>query len=110
MDQMKDVLKEQFKKEMLNEYPNPYFYHGKDAEGFFNEVKNWYPNASFHKINGMGEIICIDSYSRMMLSVMLLGASKARCYSAWVARKEEIAFQAEAVHLIDLCEAESKGA
>ena len=32
MDQMKDVLKEQFKKEMLNEYPNPYFFHGKDAE------------------------------------------------------------------------------
>ena len=110
MDQMKDVLKEEFKKEMLNEYPNPYFYHGKDGEGFFKEVKNWYPRASYHKITGMGEIICIDAYSRMMLSVMLLGASKAKCYSAWLAKKDEFALQAEAVHLIDLCEAESRGA
>lgn len=63
-------------KEVMDNAPLPYFCCDNSAKEIFEELKKEYPEASFHEKTGFMPAICVDDFSRMVLSMQLIAISK----------------------------------
>ncbi len=70
---------ELFKRNVLEQLPNPYFCQ-KEEEKQFLGLKLEYPEASKYENTGMGTAICLDSTARMILAYRMIQNSKNCAY------------------------------
>ena len=63
-------------KEVIANAPLPYYCYKDSGEEIFEELKKEYPAASFHERTGFMPAICLDDFSRFVLSMQLIAVSK----------------------------------
>ncbi len=82
------------------QYPNPYFC-DEDEMKFFTELKKEFPDASKHENTGIGNVICKDKMSRIVLAYEMIGASKAYAYMASSIMLDSFDLETEGIFLLN---------
>jgi hypothetical protein len=87
---------ENFKKNVLEQLPNPYFCQ-KEEEKYFLGLKLEYPGVTKYVNTGMGTAICLDNNARMNLAYRMMEDSRAFAYIVECVMKDSFNAEVEGV-------------
>jgi len=91
---------EEIRNDILNEYPNPYFYLDK-AGDILDKLKKDFPNMTIQTDTRLGSAICIDDTVRMMMAYKLLCTSRLFLYVPSIYFDKDIVADADMIYRVD---------